>query len=105
MNSGAANALASAAAQGFGLVETLVRLGLRPGGPLARMAISCGLVALVALQIHLARGLTVLHFANNHLEYALTWFALAATSLAVTAVFILKRPRAGQGHDRTGGTG
>ena len=33
-NSGAASALASAAAQGFGIVESLVRLGLRTGGPL-----------------------------------------------------------------------
>jgi surfeit locus 1 family protein len=50
-------------------------------------------------------GATVMKIPNNHLSYALTWFALAATLLAVTAAFILKRESAGQGHDRTGGTG
>lgn len=29
-------------------------------------------------------GLTVLHFANNHLSYALTWFAMALGTLAIT---------------------
>ena len=32
-------------------------------------------------------GLTVVRFPNNHFEYALTWFALAATLVAVFAVF------------------
>ncbi len=39
-------------------------------------------------------GLTVIRFANNHLVYALTWFALAAMSLAAT-VFVWRQPRAG----------
>ena len=32
-------------------------------------------------------GLTVLRFSNNHLVYALTWFALAA----MTVAFLLRR--------------
>ena len=36
---------------------------------------------------------TVIKIPNNHLSYALTWFALAATLAAVTAVFIAKRER------------
>jgi surfeit locus 1 family protein len=39
-------------------------------------------------------GATVMKIPNNHLSYALTWFALAATLAAVTAVFIAKRERA-----------
>ena len=38
-------------------------------------------------------GATVMKIPNNHLAYALTWFALAATLAAVTAVFIAKRER------------
>jgi surfeit locus 1 family protein len=34
-------------------------------------------------------GLTVLRFTNNHLVYALTWFALAAMTVAAT-VFVLR---------------
>jgi surfeit locus 1 family protein len=34
-------------------------------------------------------GLTVLRFSNNHLMYALTWFALAAMTVAAT-VFVLR---------------
>lgn len=34
-------------------------------------------------------GLTVLRFSNNHLVYALTWFALAAMTVAAT-VFVLR---------------
>lgn len=37
-------------------------------------------------------GLTVLRFANNHLVYALTWFALAA--MAVAAVVFVRRDAA-----------
>lgn len=37
-------------------------------------------------------GLTVVRFANNHLVYALTWFALAAMSLGAT-VFLWRQPR------------
>ncbi len=33
---------------------------------------------------------------NDHLSYALTWFALAATLLAVFAIFVLQRLRAGR---------
>jgi surfeit locus 1 family protein len=35
-------------------------------------------------------GLTVLNFSNNHLAYALTWFALAAL-LAAASTFVLRR--------------
>ena len=38
-------------------------------------------------------GATVMKIPNNHLSYALTWFALAATLAAVTAVFIARRER------------
>jgi surfeit locus 1 family protein len=38
-------------------------------------------------------GATVLTIPNNHLSYALTWFALAATLAAVTAVFVVRRER------------
>lgn len=38
-------------------------------------------------------GLTVIAFRNNHLVYALTWFALAALS-ALGAAFILRQKRA-----------
>lgn len=37
-------------------------------------------------------GLTVLRFSNNHLSYALTWFALAAM-VAGAAVFLLRQQR------------
>jgi surfeit locus 1 family protein len=37
-------------------------------------------------------GLTVVAFRNNHLVYALTWFALAGLC-AVAAVFVLRQPR------------
>ena len=42
-------------------------------------------------------GLTVLHFANNHLGYALTWFALALMA-AGGAWIVLRSP---PGHDGT----
>ncbi len=39
-------------------------------------------------------GLTRTDFRNKHLEYAITWFGLAATLIAVWLVFSLqKRPR------------
>ncbi|RYE03859.1 MAG: SURF1 family protein [Sphingomonadales bacterium] len=37
-------------------------------------------------------GLTVVTFRNNHLVYALTWFALAALS-AAGAIFVLRQPK------------
>ncbi len=37
-------------------------------------------------------GLTVVRFNNNHLVYALTWFALAALS-AAAATLVLRQPR------------
>jgi surfeit locus 1 family protein len=39
-------------------------------------------------------GATVMTIPNNHLSYALTWFALAATLAAMTAAFIVKREQA-----------
>jgi len=38
-------------------------------------------------------GLTVISFPNRHLEYALTWFGLAATLLGVYGVFVWRRLR------------
>ncbi|RYY27169.1 MAG: SURF1 family protein [Sphingomonadales bacterium] len=38
-------------------------------------------------------GLTVIAFRNNHLVYALTWFVLAALSVAA-AIFVLRQKRA-----------
>lgn len=40
-------------------------------------------------------GLTVLQFKNNHLSYALTWFALAAGVVGVT-VWLLRAQKAGR---------
>lgn len=37
-------------------------------------------------------GLTVVHFNNNHLVYALTWFALAGLS-AAAAFLLIRKPR------------
>lgn len=39
-------------------------------------------------------GLTVIAFANNHLQYALTWFAMAVLSAAGLWVLLRDRPRA-----------
>lgn len=41
-------------------------------------------------------GLTVLDVPNNHLQYAFTWFGLAATLLGVFASFALSRRQAGR---------
>ncbi|WP_454685247.1 SURF1 family protein [Ancylobacter moscoviensis] len=38
-------------------------------------------------------GLTRVNFSNRHLEYALTWYGLAATLLAVFAAFVWSRLR------------
>jgi surfeit locus 1 family protein len=38
-----------------------------------------------------AGGLTVLRFADNHLQYAVTWFALAAMS-AVAYILVMRQP-------------
>jgi surfeit locus 1 family protein len=40
-------------------------------------------------------GLTVVHFANNHLVYALTWFALAAMVAVAAALLLRGQRRAG----------
>lgn len=37
-------------------------------------------------------GLTIVHFRNNHLQYALTWFGMALLSL-VGLTFLLRTPR------------
>ena len=37
-------------------------------------------------------GLTVLHFANNHAVYAITWLALAAMA-AAAAVYLVREER------------
>jgi surfeit locus 1 family protein len=39
-------------------------------------------------------GETVLAFTNNHLGYAITWYGLAAALVAVTVVFLRRRPPA-----------
>ena len=36
-------------------------------------------------------GLTVIHFHNNHLIYAITWFALAALSVAAVGLLLQRR--------------
>lgn len=41
-------------------------------------------------------GTTRVEFSNRHLEYALTWFSLAAALLAVFVAFSLKRARPGE---------
>jgi len=38
-------------------------------------------------------GETIVSFPNNHLQYALTWFGLAAVLVAVFAAFVLRRMR------------
>jgi len=40
-------------------------------------------------------GLTVIAFVNNHLQYAITWFAMAAM-LAMTAIWLTIRPPKGE---------
>lgn len=45
-------------------------------------------------------GLTVVQFANNHLAYALTWFALAAM-MAAAIVYVLLDARRGRGRAGT----
>jgi surfeit locus 1 family protein len=37
-------------------------------------------------------GLTVVRFSNNHLVYALTWFALAALGIAAAVLVLRRRP-------------
>lgn len=39
-------------------------------------------------------GLTVIHFPNNHLQYALTWFAMAALLAATMVTLALRRREA-----------
>jgi surfeit locus 1 family protein len=41
--------------------------------------------------------LKALTLSNRHLEYALTWWALAATLAAVFAVYVISRFRSGTG--------
>lgn len=40
-------------------------------------------------------GVTLIDLPNSHLQYALTWYGLAAALLVVTAVFLLRRRRPG----------
>jgi surfeit locus 1 family protein len=44
-------------------------------------------------------GATVLKIPNNHLSYALTWFALAATLIAVAGVFMARGGKNAPAHD------
>ena len=44
-------------------------------------------------------GATVLKIPNNHLSYALTWFALAATLVVVALVFASRRGKNAPAHD------
>ena len=48
-------------------------------------------------------GETILTFPNNHLQYALTWFGLAAVLVAVVGAFVAKRGRARRDHALDGG--
>lgn len=47
-------------------------------------------------------GLTVVTFPNKHLEYALTWFGLAATLVVVFVAFAARRPQIAQAKDSPG---
>ncbi len=72
--------------------QGLMRIGVAPGVPGA--AVAPYFVDVVALpgQDPLAwprPGLTVLHFNNNHLSYALTWFSLAAMTLAAMVYLLV----------------
>ncbi len=40
-------------------------------------------------------GETLVSFPNNHLQYALTWFGLAAVLLGVFAAFVMRRSKEG----------
>ncbi|OLP58799.1 cytochrome c oxidase assembly protein [Xaviernesmea oryzae] len=45
-------------------------------------------------------GITLIDFPNNHLQYALTWYGLAAALLVVTSAFILRaRKQGARGQD------
>ncbi len=44
-------------------------------------------------------GVTRLKLPNRHLEYAVTWFGLAASLAAVFAAYALRQLRGGPGHD------
>ncbi len=41
-------------------------------------------------------GATVMNIPNNHLSYALTWFALAATLIAVAGAYVWRKEKTGQ---------
>ena len=38
-------------------------------------------------------GVTIIDLPNNHLQYALTWYGLAAALAAVLGVWLVRRPR------------
>jgi surfeit locus 1 family protein len=40
-------------------------------------------------------GTTIIKFSNNHLQYAITWFGLAATMLGVGGYFLYSRRKSG----------
>ncbi|MGE5267331.1 MAG: SURF1 family cytochrome oxidase biogenesis protein, partial [Deltaproteobacteria bacterium] len=44
-------------------------------------------------------GVTELKLTNRHLEYALTWFGLAAALIAIYAVYLAGRLRRSDGRD------
>lgn len=45
-------------------------------------------------------GETRIAFSNNHLQYALTWYGLAVTCVAVTALFVRRKLKAAADEDR-----
>ena len=42
-------------------------------------------------------GATRLELRNDHLQYAMTWFSLAAILFVITAIFVFRRPAASRG--------
>ena len=49
-------------------------------------------------------GETALEFPNNHLNYAVTWFGLAAALIGVFAAFVVSKLREARQNDASSGT-